>query len=293
MAIRVGTYNIAGAINEETRFYSKRGTAQTAKRVARARRTLDDIARFVAEQDISLLALQEVDVCHNGADTLHESEYLANRLDMRQAFLAGFDYDLARRWSVTTGVATVSAFDIVDTQTIVFPHERLPLRKRVKARLLGSKKALHVSVNVGGVRLHVVNAHLTHDDDRQKELELEMLMEYCSALDPCLLLGDLNTTPPSTRGPEMLEPEHFATDRCMDIFDRYRDRFACDARVFDAASVREICTHPAEGASVKLDYVLLFSAGGRATLSPERVEPAGGSSNHCLVTAELTVEDGK
>jgi endonuclease/exonuclease/phosphatase family metal-dependent hydrolase len=284
MDIRIATFNIAGAINRDNRFYSKRGDDSTAARVAEARASLDQIACFASEAELDILAIQEVDVCHNGADTLHQAEYLAGQLRMQHAYLPSFDYNIANRVTVTTGVATLSRFEISRASEIAFSQRHVPPMRRLKNAILGAKKALHCTVRAGATELHVVNAHLTHNCDRQKQYELETLLQHCVRLDPCVLLGDLNATPESTRSPSMREPAHFASDRCMEILDRYRDRFACDPRVFaaEAAEVGQVCSYPSGGPDIKLDYILLFSRGG-PTLGEDHVFGAVGDSNHLPV----------
>lgn len=276
--MRVATFNIAGAVNSDDRFYSKRGNARSAERVARARCALDEIVEQMGAIDV--LALQEVDVCHNGADTLHQAEYLAAALDMHHAFSPSFDYNLANRISVTTGVATLSKLEIRSATQIPFPQRYVRPIRRLKNAILGSKRALHCIVRVGGTDVHVVNAHLTHDNHAQKEFELESLLSYCSRLQPCVLLGDFNTTPPVTRSSSMPKPALFETDHCFEVFDRHRGRFQWDERIV-SDDPSKVCSYPSDGPTIKLDYVLLFSDS--ATLGPDSVLPAIGNSNHLPV----------
>jgi len=296
--LRVASYNIAGATNDDNRVYSRRGNRDTARRTAHARRALDRIAQLLSQEQIDIAALQEVDVCHNGSDSLHQAEHLASELRMTCAYAPSFDYDLLRRISVTTGLATLASLPLGDSRALELPQARLSWKRRLKARMLGSKKALHATYHVGSRELHVVNAHLTHNSDRQKELELQFLLDRCARLPVALLMGDLNTTPQATRHPGMVEGGFFASDGCMDLLRRFRDQhpddFQCDARLAATldgpGGVREICTYPAEKASIKLDYILLVSRDGGVSLGPERILDLC-TSNHRPVRAELSLEE--
>ena len=309
MSIRVATYNIAGAIDSDNRFYTRRGNKKSAAKVQRARRALAAIATMLAEARIDICALQEVDVAHNGSDTLDLRLDLADRLGMDSAYAPSFTYDLAGLVSVTTGIATLARGDLAGANEITFSQRHLPLKRRLKARLLGAKKALHTSCLVGDRRLDVVNAHLTHDHDAQKEHELDQLLTYCARLDTVLLMGDLNTTPTATRGPGMVEGNSFASDGCMELLARFRDqhgdRFQCDARLggfldeplapptpelepaSQPPSLSEICTYPAHAPSLKLDYIMLYSRDPGVTLASEEILPLC-SSNHRAVAAEVS-----
>lgn len=293
--LRVATFNIAGGVGADSRFYSRRGTAATAVRVRKARAALAEIARWARDAEVDVLALQEVDVCWSGAETLRQGEELARMLGVgwRCAFLPGFDYDVGGigRWTVTTGVATLvrAPWEIAGRREHRFSQRRLGLVRRVKGRVLGAKAALEVMVRTEtGESVTVINAHLTHDDDRQREYELETLLEACAGAGRrmvCVLAGDLNTTPPSTRGEAMREAAHFATDRCFEVLGRYR--FAWDESL--------PCTYPASGGGtvpdLKLDYVLVFG-GAEAQAAKETVGPSVGGSNHLPVCVTIEVPDG-
>ncbi len=310
--IRVATYNIAGAINSDNRFYTRRGNQKSVARVARARRALATMATMLDEAAIDICALQEIDIAHSGSDTLDLRLELAERLGMDSAYAPSFSYDLAGLVSVTTGIATLGRGDLAAANEITFSQRRLPVKRRLKARLLGAKKALHTSFTIAERRIDVVNAHLTHDHDAQKQHELDQLLSYCARLDTVLLMGDLNTTPTATRGAAMVEGKSFGGDACMELLARFRDqhagRFHCDARLgsfidepaglrlapptpglepaLQPPSLREICTYPADAPSLKLDYILLYSRDPSVTLGNEELLPLC-TSNHRAVAAEV------
>ncbi len=282
--VRIATFNLAGAVDSDSRFYSRKGNRRTSQRARQARRALDDVVEAVRRENIEIVALQEVDVCHSGADTLHQADYLARALGMRVAFSPGFDYDFLGRVSVTTGVATLSAFDIERSSEVRFPQRHVGVSRWLRSRVLGAKRALDTQLRVHGRTISVINAHLTHDRDRQKEMELGLLLELAASRRPCLLMGDLNTTPESTRSAGMREPGHFATDRCQSIL--RESRAQTDPRLTDPARVREICSYPSSAPDIKLDYIYLFPDA-NTRLGPETVLEPIGASNHRAVVATL------
>jgi endonuclease/exonuclease/phosphatase family metal-dependent hydrolase len=132
--------------------------------------------------------------------------------------------------------------------------------------------------------VRVINAHLTHDDDRQKEYELETLLEVCAeggrGEKVCVLAGDLNTTPVRTRSASMREAAHFATDQCFEVLARYAEVARMDERM--------LCTYPAgaaDGPDLKLDYIVVF--GDDVRVSEETVHPPLAGSNHLPVSVEV------
>ena len=117
-AITICTYNIAGGINEDNRFYTKKGTPETERRVGVARENLNQIAQRLAQENVDIIALQEVDVCWNGDDTLRQADYLADALSMNVCYQPSFDYNLlggnketspeSSRRRATHSIATIS-----------------------------------------------------------------------------------------------------------------------------------------------------------------------------------------
>ena len=283
--MRIATFNLAGGVGADDRFYSRRGSAATRARVEKARGAVEEVARWVREQEIDVLALQEVDVCWSGAETLRQAEALVELLGAgwRQVYLPCFAYDVGwlGRWSVTTGVATLSRREVVGVREHRFSQRRRGVRGMVKGAVVGAKAALEVTVEGdGGRRVRVVNAHLTHDDDRQKEYELETLLATCAGGgDVCVLAGDLNTTPLATRSASMREAAHFATDQCFEVFARY-----AGARM----DPRMPCTYPAGQAppDLKLDYIVVF--GDDVSVSEETVHPPLAGSNHLPVSVTIS-----
>ena len=297
-AIKVCTYNIAGGINEDNRFYNNRGTPQTARRVAVARNNLDQIAQRLADENVDIVALQEVDVCWNGDDTLREADYLADALSMNVCYQPSFDYNLLGRARVTTGVATLSRQPIVDSAEIRFPQRHVGLKNRFKNRLLGAKKALRTRHVAGDVDLTIINAHLTHGSPRQRDLELQLLLDACADADRVVLAGDLNTTPLPTRADDMLEPHSFRTDRCMELLAQFRahhgERFQYDARLgeFGAdepAGFAQVLSYPSDAPAIKLDYLFGYSRDGSLVMAPEAVLNLT-VSNHAPVVATVRIQ---
>ncbi|MCP4447833.1 MAG: hypothetical protein GY811_21220 [Myxococcales bacterium] len=289
--VRVATYNISGGITEDKRFYSKRGTPECTARLHKARGAMDAIAALLLVEGVQIAAIQEADTCYSGADTLDQGPYLANQLSAHVDVQPLFEYHLGSHTNVRTGLATLSTPRIRGRHRVSFPQKHVSWRRKLKARLLGAKGALHTVHEIEGSILHVVNAHLTHDVDAQKEFELSYLLDYCRNLDPVVLLGDLNTSPPPTRSPGMVEGHYFGEDRCMSILATHLrenpGRMHVDSRLGDflreAPSVAEVCTYPSGAESIKLDYCIGFSKKPGFVLSSERVVSSE-LSNHSPAT---------
>lgn len=281
--IRVASFNISGGITEDKRFYSKRGSTQATARLRKAKETLEGVARLLESEQIAITALQEVDTCFSGAQTFDQGQFLAERLSSEHVSYPLFEYDLARFANVRTGLATISSVPIARQLRVFLPQDRVPWQRRLKAKLLGAKGAMHTVHEVEGEQLHVVNAHLTHDIDEQKEFEFQGLLDYCSQFDPLVLLGDLNTTPMHTRNAGMVEEHYFGSDACMDLLathmSKHPGQVHCDARIHSAEDVLKVCTYPAGRESIKLDYCIGFSSKTSFRLSSEDIL-ASPLSNH-------------
>jgi endonuclease/exonuclease/phosphatase family metal-dependent hydrolase len=265
--LRVATYNISGGITEDKRFYSKRGNPECGMRIKKARATMDGIAKLLQSEEIQIAAIQEADTCYCGEHTLDQGQYLADQLSAQVESQPLFEYHLGRHTNVRTGLATLSIPEIRQGRPVRFSQKHVSWERKLKA--------------------NVVNAHLTHDIDAQKEHELSYLLDYCLALDPVVLLGDLNTSPLPTRSAEMVEGHYFGADKCMAILAEYKranaDRMHVDTRLGgfldDAPEVSEVCTYPSGAESIKLDYCIGFSSRPEFTLSAEKVISSG-LSNH-------------
>lgn len=275
--LRVASFNISGAINEDRRFYSKRGTPKTLERARQARDNIVAIAELLQEHQIDIAALQEVDICYSGSETVFQPAFLARQMTAHVEYEPLFDYHLGRRTNVTTGLATVSRPEIRSRSSVRFPQRHVPWKRKLKGKLLGTKHALHTVHRIEGADLHVVNAHLSHDIDAQKEFELALLLDYCRVLDPVVLLADLNTTTPSTRSATMVEGHYFGKDQCMEQLARClrESGMQVDPRLGDfseqATTAQAVCTYPSEQPSIKLDYCLAFSKNVDIKISSEQV----------------------
>ena len=290
---RIASYNISGAVARDRRFYARRGNASTARLTARAKAITAEIAEWARNSAFDVLALQEVDVCYNGGETFAQGASLADALGMEYAFLPGFDYHFFGHLDVTTGVATLVRGQIVSTRPVHF-SQNSGLKSRLKAKLLGRKTALHTRAVIKGRTFHIVNAHLTHDDDAQKLNELETVLTYCRDLDPVLIMGDLNTTPHATRTGDMIARDNLATDGCMRRLARLAreaEHFCFDTRlgtfVDSPAELLQICSFPAHTPTTKLDYVFLLSKDRSLRLGAEEI-PEIYCSNHRPVATSLT-----
>jgi len=287
--LRIATFNLSGGVDCDRRFYNRLGTKRTRRLMARAKESMRQVADLITSEELDIVALQEVDVCYSGRETFAQHDDLARRLQWHCAFEPAFDYHLGPFANVTTGLATLSKAPIRLRQSLTFPQQGLGWRGRLRASMLGSKRALHTVHDVGGVEFHVINAHLTHQVDAQKELELEHLLGRLRKLSPAVLAGDLNTTPASTRGPDMVESQHFASDRASKLIQdaqSHSPQLCIDCRVHDAARVAEVCTYPSHAPSLKLDYLIGHFEEQRYRLEGERVLSCG-ISNHLPTAAEV------
>ncbi len=193
---------------------------------------------------------------------------------------------------VTTGLALLSKFPITHSEEIRFGQRRLPLMRRLINSYVGSKRALRCVVDVEGTELGVINAHLTHNRDGQKEYELEEILKRCMGGPPCLLMGDLNTTPLQTRGGLSDKDWFYKTDEGMEILAKYNGGFQFDPRLGDFVSmppvVEGILTAPSGEPDKKIDYIFLFPGNSQISLSSEEV-PDLRMSDHRPVLAKLTL----
>jgi endonuclease/exonuclease/phosphatase family metal-dependent hydrolase len=150
--LRIATFNFAGGVGADDRFYRRRGNAATRARVEKARAALGEVARWVRAEALDVVALQEVDVCWSGGETLRQGEALADMLRRgaggawRCVYLPCFDYSFGLgRWKVTTGVATLTRLEVVGVREHWFSQRRRGLRGMVKGAVLGAKAALEVT----------------------------------------------------------------------------------------------------------------------------------------------------
>ena len=291
--VNIATYNITGAINSTNRFYSRIKRDKFQVKIEKARNNLEFIVNFVEEKEISILALQEVDVCYNGDERLYQAEFLADRLSMNYRYITHSNYSLPNGLRVTTGLALFTKFEILDSKVIDFSQERLSLLERMKKKYVGNKKSLLCNLDINGVILNVVSAHLTHNQDQQKEYELETLLKICQNNYPTLLMGDLNSTPLITRENLNDQDWFYKTDKAMNLLKLYSDNFQYDSRLGDfkltSTGFNEIMTTPSEEPNKKIDYLFLFPKNNSFLLSQEEVLDLK-ISDHRPVLAQLTID---
>ncbi len=273
--INIATYNITGAINSTNRFYSRIKKPKFQDKINEAKLNLEKIATFIEEKDLSIITLQEVDICYNGNEKLHQAEFLADHLSMNYRYVAHSNYSLPNGLRVTTGLAMFTKYDILNSKVINFDQSRLPFLQKMKKLYVGNKKALCSVVDTGEGVINVISSHLTHNSDKQKEFELKTLLDVCLDNSPSLLMGDLNSTPSITR--EGLEDKDwfYKTDNAMSILRRYSDFFQYDPRLGDfrlmPTNFNDIMTSPSDLPNKKIDYLFLFPYGGDFSLSQEEV----------------------
>ncbi|MBT8492652.1 MAG: endonuclease/exonuclease/phosphatase family protein [Deltaproteobacteria bacterium] len=278
--LRVGTYNLSGAVGRARRFYG-RLLASTAK-LERARAGALAAGRLLAGHDLDVVALQEVDVARAGTRCTDQPALIADALDHEVAFVPLTELDLGGWVSARSGLS-------MSTRTPPLRSFAFELPRRRRLRLF-SRRAQVVDLPVAGRVLRIINVHLCHDDAELRARQLRVVLDHARQHGPAVIVGDLNTSPPATRCVGMLEAELYQHDRCMEAL------LSCPGLVADprAMSCLEggplagLATYPSDHPVLKLDYLLLVDPSGRFRLGAERVLAVGPElSDHRPVIATL------
>lgn len=185
------------------------------------RNMLPSMGDFIAQMDVDLVALQEVDsVCERSYQT-DQVDYLAERTSMPGYFTRHFEFQ-----GGAYGQALISGLT-VDT----FQNFRLPVFPLDQGR--------EVSVLIADIHLddhkHFTLAvlHLDYRSAESRLHQIDLLWDSLAHIDNLILAGDFNSLPDS---PEM--------DKVLCHFDRY---------VFEP----ETFTFPAIDANRRIDYILV------------------------------------
>lgn len=147
---------------------------------------LDRIAAVLAPLDADLVLLQEVDEVCGRSGGVDEAAFLGERLGMEPRFCSFMDHDGGRY-----GLATLSRLPIVAEERIDLPDGTEEPRA-----------AEAVTVQLGGRRVRVVNAHLDWKADGARRLAQarvlrEVLVRQPEDVTLTILGGDLNAKPGS------------------------------------------------------------------------------------------------
>ncbi len=295
MDLVLATYNIAGAVCRTNRIYGRLKRTHSSELTAIARRSLPEIAQVLRDTGADIITLQEVDTCFDGSHVVRQWEVLADELGMNFEFTPSLRVNMLGAVKVRTGVATLTRRSISASRRVDFEPRFVSRKARLKSLVLGRKAALHTRISLDGRTLHVVNAHLTHDVTRQREYELAALLDYCADLDPVLLMGDLNLTPPRTWASDVVHPQP-VHDECMSVLRTFVERHPgllhYDARLGSfapaEAELDPICTSPVDSPRYKFDYIFLLTRDPSVSLGPETVLDVD-ASDHRPVVATLRI----
>jgi endonuclease/exonuclease/phosphatase family metal-dependent hydrolase len=218
---------------------------------------LGRVAGVIRSQAPEIVGLQEVDrhwsSRSNFADQASE---LATVLNMHMVYAANLDLDPPAPGQPRRqyGTAVLSRYPILSWDNTLLPrfgdHEQRGL--------------LHAEVMVRGVRVHVYNTHLQHNDAAERLEQARAITEIIGVGErPVVLTGDLNARPGT---PEMQEFTGLLTDG-----------WTGDGGF----------THPSEQPTARIDYVM---TGGVATAERAAVvTDLPVASDHLPVIADVRV----
>ena len=171
IALRVMTYNIHGCIGVD-------GVANPGK-----------IAAIIADLDVDIVALQEVDVGHSTRENRNQAQMIAGVLGVEHVYFP-VEQEGLRRF----GLAVLSRFPIVRFDQVRLPNVYPLLNPRKRGAL-----RTRIETPVGPIKL--INTHLSLFR-LERRLQLKALMAGDKlaagpADEPVVFCGDLNSGPSS------------------------------------------------------------------------------------------------
>jgi endonuclease/exonuclease/phosphatase family metal-dependent hydrolase len=150
---------------------------------------LERTARVIESSGADVVALQEVDKNFDPrSNWVDQPAWLAQRLGMHVSFAANLDWDppAPDRPRRQYGTAVLSKHPILASRNTF-----LPLYPGQEQRSL-----LEVTVDVGGTPVRIANAHLTNDNDAERQEQATKVVELLAgSAEPVVLAGDFNATP--------------------------------------------------------------------------------------------------
>lgn len=183
--LKIGTFNIAHG----------RGTASSnwrggdgAERLAR----LEDIARLIAERELDVVVLNEVDFSSAWSGHFNQAQFIAGA--------AGFPYRVEQRnidvatplFRLRFGNAVLSKHPITAATLI-----ELPPYSKLESVVAGKKNGVLCEIQIG--EKQVIGVVAIHLDDRSASIRVESvtrIMRKCGACDyPVFMAGDFNSSP--------------------------------------------------------------------------------------------------
>jgi len=229
---------------------------------------LERVAAVLASVEPDIVALNEVDKGIPRSLRVDQARYLAERLGMEYAFGPNLRY-----FGGDYGNAVLSRFPIQDSRNVA-----------LKARGREPRGLLHVTVDAGGVSLHVLTTHLEVRDPAVRDAQVREIAGYTGEIDgPVILMGDFN----SAAGPR--DPAGMLFPKMQDAWVLERLYFGPDANVRDGWPQDGGFTHSSRSPGRRIDYV--FVSGEVRPLGPGSVRTVPSlASDHLPVVAELRVD---
>lgn len=170
-SFRIMTYNVHGCLGMDGKISPAR------------------IARVIARQNPDIVALQEIDVKRKRSGHIDQAEVIAKQLRMRYFFHPSFHMEDEKY-----GNAVLSRYSMRVIRSAALPS----LRRRIRWEYRG---ALWVEIEIGEVKLHLINTHLgLWPQERKLQAETLVGPDWLGSEDcgePVILCGDFNALPRS------------------------------------------------------------------------------------------------
>ena len=203
MQLKIGTYNIAhGRGTAESNW----GGGNSYQRLAR----LSAIANVI--KDLDIIILNEVDFAAPW------TMWAQNQAEVLKHLGGFWSMCTARNNRIIwqTGLAILSKYPILDSETIP-----LPQYYKWWTALGYRKDALAATITLGGEKIKIIGAHLTHqsDADHIRRESAQILINYAKKQSvPVVIAGDLNTQPGGFPGDRDAPPTALDLLRGSELF---------------------------------------------------------------------------
>ena len=241
---RIMTYNVHGCVGMDGKLSPTR------------------IARVIARHDLDAVALQELDVKRPRSGGIDQAEMIAQKLRMSYHFHPSFQIKDGKY-----GNAILSRYPMRAVRTGVLP--KLDSRRA----FIEPRGALWVEIDVGGIKINLINCHLSIWPDERK-LQTEALLgaewagsELCR--EPVILCGDFNASPRSVV--------------CKRIACKLRDAQTV------LASHRPYSTWISGFPFSRIDHIFVSPQVGVASITVPRTQLDQAASDHAPLIAELQI----
>ena len=153
---------------------------------------LDEIADLLKEMNADVVVLNEVDFDTSWSNHVNQAKYIADR--------SGYPFRIEQRnldfrvlhrtWRF--GNAILSKFPVSNAKVI-----DLPSFATLETVLAGKKRGVQCDVTVGDRQFRVLGVHLSHRSEYVRVLSAEKITQIVNNSPfPCIVMGDMNSTPP-------------------------------------------------------------------------------------------------